>query len=104
MPAPAFSYKLPSTIIERLSNVSSSLKLAEDDLAYNSVDMIIGAEFYSQCIDEGQAEIAGMKFTETKFGWALIGSIDKDDINPPALTTFACGIAIRDIDSQMKRL
>lgn len=102
IPTPALIYKIPASVSKQMSKTANSLNFVELNLKYDSIDMILGAEFYPTCSIGNQAIMEGLSFVETEFGWTPMGTIQVPALDRSVLTSSCCHLALNDIDKQIK--
>lgn len=84
-------YSLPSPL--------SNLNLAETKLPYNSVDIVVGAEYYEFLIENERHFIEGLVLRNTKFGHVLSESFKSSLLS----TKNYCGLSKIDVNVQLQQ-
>ncbi|XP_062540862.1 uncharacterized protein LOC134208916 [Armigeres subalbatus] len=85
-------------------NLPESIVLADPEFYHTSdIDMIIGAEYYLDLLQEGRFRLSenGPTFQNTVFGWVVSGRIPSSSISVPATSTALCSMS--DLQEQLTR-
>lgn len=104
VPASCLSYSaetsFPLTVIEKLKG----LELAEPCLTssntrIDSIDLVIGAKYFGDCILDGAAKIDSLNLRRSHFGWIVSGvtPVRKNSVNN------YCGLTLDEINENLKK-
>ncbi len=103
LPATSLAYQVPVGLLPRVQSSVPTIKLAESKLDYNDINIVIGGEYYEQCILNRTISIDSLTLRDSHFGWTISGPIDHPNIKRTCTATSYCFVSIRDIDRQVRR-
>ncbi|XP_062557626.1 uncharacterized protein LOC134222495 [Armigeres subalbatus] len=102
---PKLTIPLPCERFETCQwNLQENIVLADPEFYHTSdIDMIIGAEYYLDLLQEGRFRLSenGPTFQNTVFGWVVSGRIPSSSISVPGTSTALCSMS--DLQEQLTR-
>ena len=103
VPASALAYSVDRMIPASIHNQLRQFSLADDalrqpNIQISNVDILLGAEFYEQCLCNETRTIEGLRLRLTHFGWTVTGATE-----PSNQRTLFSGLTIREINDNLQK-
>lgn len=102
LPAHCISYNVPRHCIQQTSPSQTPAPSAEASLPYQTIDLILGAEYYERCICSNTLDVGGATYRKTQFGWTISGSVNLPSLVPEKSCNFVMS-SIPDIQEQLQK-
>ncbi|XKL60216.1 hypothetical protein PGB90_001232 [Kerria lacca] len=100
VPDAAMKYKVSQELVETIK-CDTNVQLAEHMLPYNSIDIIVGAEYCEEYFLEAKLSLEKLILRNSQFGWVAVGASKSNDSNQ----SYRCyHTSIVTIENQLKRL